>query len=50
MKFTFAQRTTDYYVVEADSEEEAYDLVCSGEVDVAHTNYNDDIKLINTEE
>jgi uncharacterized beta-barrel protein YwiB (DUF1934 family) len=41
MKFIISQRTTDYYVIEADSEEEAYELVTSGEFDVSNTKYED---------
>jgi len=40
-KFIFSQRTTDYYVVEAETEEEAMDALCSGEYDVANTEYED---------
>ena len=47
-KFIFSQRTVDYYVVEAESEEDALDLIYSGEVQVANTKY-DDYNLEGTE-
>ena len=47
-KFIFSQRTVDYYVVEAESEEEALDILYSGEAQVANTKY-DDYNLEGTE-
>ena len=47
-KFIFSQRTVDYYVVEAESEEEALDLIQSGDVQVANTKY-DDYNFVGTE-
>jgi hypothetical protein len=41
MKFIFEQRTRDYYEVEAETEEEARELVESGEVMVCNTKYED---------
>ena len=41
MKFIISQRTTDYYVIEADSEEEAYEIVTSGDIEVSNTKYED---------
>lgn len=40
-KFIISQRTTDYYVIEAESEDEAMDALCSGEYDIANTKYED---------
>ena len=49
MKFIFEQRTRDYYEVEAETEEEATELIYSGEVMVCNTKY-EDLNLIKTEE
>jgi hypothetical protein len=49
MRFIFEQKTTDYYVVEAETEEEALELVQSGEVMVGNTKY-EDLNLVKTEE
>lgn len=40
-KFVFEQRTRDYYEVEADSLDEAMEMVYSGEVMVCNTKYED---------
>ena len=48
-KFIISQRTTDYYVIEAESEDEAMEAVCSGEYDVANTKY-EDFNLVSVEE
>jgi len=40
-KFIFSQRTTDYYVIEAESENEAMEALCSGEYDASNTKYED---------
>ena len=39
--FTIRQQTIDYYVVEAESEDEAIDLIGGGEIEVARTKYED---------
>ena len=49
MKFIFEQKAMDYYIVEAETEEEAYDMVCSGEVLVCNTKY-EDLNLVRTEQ
>ena len=49
MKYIFEQKTTDYYVVEAESEEEALSLIESGGVMVGNTKY-EDLNLVKTEE
>jgi len=39
--FTIKQHTVDYYIVEAETEEEALDLIGSGDIEVARTKYED---------
>jgi hypothetical protein len=41
MRFIFEQKTLDYYIVEAETEDEALDLIHSGEVLVCNTKYED---------
>jgi hypothetical protein len=48
MKFIFEQRTRDYYEVEAETEDEAREIVYSGEVMVSNTKY-EELNLIKTE-
>jgi hypothetical protein len=48
MKFIFTQKTLDFYEVEADSEEEARELIYSGDILVSNTKY-DDLNLIKEE-
>ena len=48
-KFIISQRTTDYYVIEAESEDEAMEAVCCGAYDVANTKY-EDFNLVGVEE
>ena len=47
--FTIKQSTVDYYVVEAESFDEALDLIGSGEIEVARTKY-EDYDLVGVEE
>jgi hypothetical protein len=49
MRYIFEQKTRDYYEVEAQSEEEAVELIQSGEVMVCNTKY-EDLNLVKTEE
>ena len=49
MRYIFEQKTRDYYQVEAESEEEALNLIESGEVMVCNTKY-EDLVFIKTEE
>ena len=39
--FYITQRTTDYYVVEAETEEEAFSLLHEGAIEVSNTKYED---------
>jgi hypothetical protein len=49
MIYIFEQKTTDYYQVEAETEEEALDLIHEGGVMVCNTKY-EDLNLVKTEE
>jgi hypothetical protein len=40
-KFIFSQRTIDYFVIEAESEDEALETLYSGDCYVANTKYED---------
>lgn len=48
MKFIFEQKTRDYYEVEAESEDEARELIYSGDILVSNTKY-EDLNLIKEE-